>query len=460
MAPAALPVELVSHALSALTSQDLLSCSLVSHTWHDLARPFLFQQITFTYHCDLSDRDSLTPLPSSYAEDETDSDQGLGEELVPEKTRRLTSLLDFLHFYPSIAASIRELRLVSRRAYERDTDPLTIMHILQCLHRLQILHVTDIVFASADAVSQARAQTGYQPMSLHQLHYSLTAEASLWTAKRRHRRRADSVWPLLELFHHANELHVHALELRGVRLLISEASLPSPAQQMSVGKLLASAEDLQYMCDVLPAVKLEDVRSLDLGHIGTSELPDIEQSLVSAINLEEFFCSIRGLFIGESIRLISMYLHPDGRSSSLVGGVPEDLRAFESFESSALRTFSLRDVTLNPFCIKTATKILVHVSRYLEGRPTSKSSTQMTVQLIFTDWYLNLSKPRVDSVPKLRENGVLLNLEPVLLELTTRRHRHAPVKLRLSHDSLGRAESRSLAALMFPRLDQMNAEFD
>ena len=117
-------------------------------------------------------------------------------------------------------------------------------------------------------------------------------------------------------------------------------------------------------------------------------------------------------------------------------------------------------VTLNPFCIKTATKILVHVSRYLEGRPTSKSSTQMTVQLIFTDWYLNLSKPRVDSVPELRENGVLLNLETVLLELTTRRHRHAPVKLRLSHESLGREESRSLAALMFPRLDQMNAEFD
>lgn len=142
-----LPPELVRLVLASCIKENLRSCSLVSHTWREIARYFLFSDI----ECKFSDGTSTTG--------------------------KLAQLQEFLQASPAICACVRVLtlralpKITSPRRYDAipdETDARLCLSILSSLPRLDTVYLTNIHLTGPSPANSRRCMS----MTLVELTYT------------------------------------------------------------------------------------------------------------------------------------------------------------------------------------------------------------------------------------------------------------------------------------------------
>lgn len=135
--------------------QTLSACALVSRSWYFLARPYLFGSVVYSFEADSHEFD-LESIETARWAYYPDAEQYHSGKHIPMKT--LGMFFEFLYHSPSIASTIRQLRLVCYPTVTTDTPAgkykLSIqdhvnmdrlMDLLQMMPNLDVLHTMNIV---------------------------------------------------------------------------------------------------------------------------------------------------------------------------------------------------------------------------------------------------------------------------------------------------------------------------
>lgn len=135
--------------------QTLSACALVSRSWYFLARPYLFGCVVYSFEADSHEFD-LESIETARWAYYPDAKLYHSAKHIPMKT--LGMFFEFLYHSPSIASTIRQLRLVCYPAvttrtpaekYRLSTQDHVnmdrLMDLLQMMPNLDVLHTLNIV---------------------------------------------------------------------------------------------------------------------------------------------------------------------------------------------------------------------------------------------------------------------------------------------------------------------------
>ncbi|KAJ3551322.1 hypothetical protein NM688_g4773 [Phlebia brevispora] len=475
-----LPPELISHIIGHVhmnkDQQGLISCSLVSSAWHELTRPFLFREVTFKYTTE-EEETQTDGTREELADEEVVEDRGWDEGRVSQRRsavlpeiRQLISFLAFLCSCPAVAEAICVLGLVaSRYLAAGNTDPSLLMRVLQRLPRLRILRITNVAFTGLhEAISQARTNLHYQPISLDELHYTIIDQDAM-----------PFVHPLMEpiildvhrvpwLFALFRRIHTFYIDA-GMEGRYDEDAITAQETTRVERIFVRRSRGLYSRRSLLRAVDLRTVRSMNLGVLEVEDLVTFGHLCSNAVNLEYLSYSVPQLALALWCGVFSYLLfHSLILIFASIGyprhGAPrgDELDALTMIRSQKLRTLTLRHVALFYHGVRAVTEILHRLPRRLAAKTTVDHPQRppLTVRIIFTtvDAMIDGMARRILRYLQEECRGPLDDLEKVLLQLTSRHPDMVDVKLRLCHSAYTGQDWHELVTSMFPNFHRLNIE--